>query len=76
MLHNFEPFCQDCVAIELIKEHGALDAVQGGLIEQAIFLCSKVWASFPGNDYGQSGGHTMEVLEAKFKTINPPLSQI
>lgn len=63
MLHltDFSPSSQDAVAIQQIKERGALDLILVGNIQGAIQACSNIWASFPGNAYGQ-GGRTMGTL--------------
>ncbi len=52
-LSGFYPDCQDDIAIQQIKECRALDDVDEGNIEKAIEKCSNIWASFPGNNYGQ-----------------------
>lgn len=74
-LADFSPFSQDCCAIELIKEHGALEQIESGAIEAGIFLCSKIWASFPGNDYGQ-GGKSMDMLLAFYEKQKEPPAQV
>lgn len=53
-LPDFGPSSQDKGAIELIRRRGALDDVLAGRLEQAIYKCRKVWASFPGAGYGQN----------------------
>ena len=72
---NFDKFAQDCMAVELIRQHGALEYIQSGVIEPAIFICSKIWASFPGNNYGQPGGHTMVALLTKYASIESTQSK-
>jgi muramidase (phage lysozyme) len=67
-LDSFNEFAQDCCAVELLKEHGAIEQIQAGAIEPAIYLTSRIWASFPGNDYGQ-GGHSMETLLTKYNEL-------
>ncbi len=52
-LPDFSPASQDAYAIEQIKESDALDDVEAGNITAAIGLCSHIWASLPGNNYGQ-----------------------
>jgi muramidase (phage lysozyme) len=52
-LDDFSAPSQDAIAIQQIKECKALDDVDNGNIELAIKKCSNIWASFPGNDYGQ-----------------------
>jgi len=52
-LPDFSPASQDTAAAYLIKEHGALDDVTAGNFAAAIQKCSGIWASLPGNSYGQ-----------------------
>ena len=44
---------QDAVALQRIKERGALPMIDRGDIRQAIDRCSNIWASLPGAGYGQ-----------------------
>ena len=44
---------QDAVALQQIKERGALPMIDRGDIRQAIDRCSNIWASLPGAGYGQ-----------------------
>lgn len=67
-LPDFFPLSQDLVAIQQIRERNALHHILAGNIAEAIDLCSNIWASLPGNSYGQ-GGHTLEVLLAKYDAI-------
>ena len=43
----------DAVALQQIKERGALPMIDHGDIRQAIDRCSNIWASLPGAGYGQ-----------------------
>ena len=52
-LENFSPKSQDAVALQQIKERGALPMIDRGDIRQAIDRCSNIWASLPGAGYGQ-----------------------
>jgi muramidase (phage lysozyme) len=52
-LESFVNSCQDDAGIDLIKEAGALELVNAGDLEHAIWLCSNVWASLPGSRAGQ-----------------------
>lgn len=61
-LPNFGPASQDATAQLLIKERGALDAVNKGLIPLAIARCSTEWASLPGSAAGQPQRHIDELL--------------
>jgi len=64
-LPDFGPVSQDRYAIQQIKEQRALDAVHAGKIDDAIRLCSNIWASLPGAGYGQHE-HTMGNLIVEF----------
>ena len=44
---------QDAVALQQIKERGALPMIDRGDIRQAIDRCNNIWASLPGAGYGQ-----------------------
>jgi muramidase (phage lysozyme) len=79
-LPDFSPASQDAVAIQQIKERLALPMIESGNIQGAIAACSNIWASLPGNDYAQAGGHTMEALLTQFNTLSGtqpgPASQV
>jgi len=60
-LKDFGPESQDKVAVQLIKECGAIGDVEEGRLEKAITKCSRIWASLPGNEYGQRT-HKFETL--------------
>lgn len=67
-LHDFSPASQDAVAIEQIKESGAIAKIEAGDIQGAIEACANIWASFPGNTYAQ-GGHSLATLLEKYAAI-------
>ena len=46
-LKDFSPKSQDAVALQRIKERGALPMIDCGDIRQAIDRCSNIWASLP-----------------------------
>ena len=52
-LKDFNHESQDAIAIQMIKEQGALSDVEAGRFERAIEKCRNIWASFPGAGYGQ-----------------------
>ena len=62
---DFSPKSQDAVALQQIKERGALPMIDRGDIRQAIDRCNNIWAS-PGAGYGQFE-HKADSLIAKFK---------
>ena len=70
MLHlaDFSAASQDAVALQQIKERGAIADIEAGEIELAIALCSNIWASLPGNSYSQ-GGKTMATLIEKYQSL-------
>ena len=52
-LPNFSPLSQDLIAIQQIRERGALQDVEMGYITIAIDKVKNIWASLPGAGYGQ-----------------------
>lgn len=52
-LPDFGPESQDKIAMRLIVECHAVNAIESGDIFEAIKRCNSRWASFPGNNYGQ-----------------------
>ena len=67
-LPDFSPRSQDLFAIRQMKERGAFRFFNTGEIASAIHACSNIWASFPGNNYGQ-GGKPLDVLLTKFAAL-------
>ena len=67
-LPDFSPHSQDAVAIQQIRERHALPMIEAGDVQGAIEACSNIWASFPGNSYGQ-GGHSMDALLEEYKVL-------
>jgi len=67
-LPDFSPESQDKAAIELLRECCALAQIQAGDISKAVEAAAKIWASLPGNDYGQ-GGHSLEAVLAEFAKL-------
>jgi muramidase (phage lysozyme) len=76
-LPDFSPLSQDLVAIQQIKERrdanqvSAYTHIVNGDIETAISLCCGIWASLPGNTYGQ-GGHSMTALMTVWSSLPDP----
>ena len=52
-LPDFSPNSQDAIATQMIRERHALDDVMAGRLESAVAKCTSIWASLPGNVYGQ-----------------------
>ena len=74
-LKDFSPKSQDAVALQQIKERGALPMIDRGDIRQAIDRCSNIWASLPGAGYGQFE-HKADGLIAKFKEAGGTVREI
>ena len=74
-LKDFSPKSQDAVALQQIKERGALPMIDRGDIRQAIDRCSNIWASLPGAGYGQFE-HKADSLIAKFKRSGGTVREI
>jgi muramidase (phage lysozyme) len=64
-LPDFSPDSQDRIALQQIGEKQALNDINTGNISLSIKLCSSIWASLPGNDYGQHQ-NTIEALVDTF----------
>ncbi|MFK3973786.1 glycoside hydrolase family 104 protein [Pseudomonas sp. NPDC087358] len=64
-LKDFSPVSQDMVAIQQIRERGALPDIMVGHIATAIDKVSNIWASLPGAGYGQRE-HKLEDLLARY----------
>lgn len=65
-LPDFSPLSQDLIAIQQIRERRALPLIQQGQITTAIYACSNLWASLPGNSYCQRQ-NTVAMLIAAYK---------
>lgn len=66
-LPDFGPVSQDRIAIKQITEQHALADIQAGRFAVAIGKCSNIWASLPGNTYGQRV-HPIDLLVAQCVT--------
>lgn len=64
-LKDFSPASQDAIAIQQIKERGALADVEAGRFTEAIKKVKNIWASLPGAGYGQNE-HSLDVLQAAY----------
>lgn len=52
-LKDFSPESQDAIATQMIREQRAFADVAAGRFDEAVAKCSSIWASLPGNTYGQ-----------------------
>jgi muramidase (phage lysozyme) len=65
-LTDFGPISQDRIALQQITEKGAMSAIDAGYLQKAITLCSSIWASFPGGQYGQPQ-QPLDILEGVYQ---------
>jgi lysozyme len=64
-LPDFSPASQDAATVELIRaKRGALDCIEYGNPEAAIFACSGIWASFPGSTSRQPQRELTSLIES------------
>lgn len=59
---DFSPESQDKAAIELLNNKGILPLIKENKIALAIYQSRYIWASFPGNNYGQRQLGLQELL--------------
>lgn len=63
-LADFSPVSQDLIALQQIRERGALPYIDNGNFDKAVLLCSNIWASLPGNSYGQHQNQSSDLKAA------------
>ncbi|MEG4107867.1 glycoside hydrolase family 104 protein [Microcoleus sp. S13_C5] len=63
-ISDFSPQNQDLVAVELIREKGALEDIEAGRLEPAVRKLAYIWPSF--RRYGGSVESSMPKLEAMY----------
>lgn len=66
-LVDFSPYSQDLIAIQQIRERKALSMIKAGQLDAAIKQCSNIWASLPGNSYGQHQNSLTDLKTAYIK---------
>lgn len=64
-LTDFSPDSQDAIALQQIRERGALPLIDMGNIPMAVSACSNIWASLAGSKYGQHT-NSMDILQAAY----------
>ena len=64
-LPDFGHASQIAIAMEMIKECQALPDIDAGNLDAAVAACAHIWASLPGNNYGQRE-NAMSVLTQYF----------
>lgn len=69
-LPDFSPLSQDKWCIQLLRERRAVAMLQQGDVRAAAKACANIWASLPGDVYGQqTSSHrtTMDQVVAMYK---------
>lgn len=64
-LTDFGPAAQDAIAVQQIRERGALSDIQAGRLAAAIDKCRNIWASLPGAGYGEHE-HKLDALRTQY----------
>jgi muramidase (phage lysozyme) len=72
-LSDFSPISQDLIALQQIRERLALPMIDAGNLPDAIAACSNIWASMPGNAYGQHQ-NAISTLQAAYQAAGGQLS--
>ncbi len=67
-LKDFSPQSQDAIALELIREKGAIEDIENDQFEEAACKVGTVWASFPCNNYNQNA-KSMEELKEVYEQL-------
>ena len=52
-LPDFSPQSQDRIAVQLINECRAIEDIEAGRFDEAVYKCRSRWASLPGAGYEQ-----------------------
>jgi len=65
-LTDFSPAAQDAIAIQQIRERGALADVRAGNFARAVSRIKNIWASLPGAGYGQYE-QSLAKLQARYE---------
>lgn len=72
-LPDFSPISQDEIALQQIKECGALLLIDAGNFSGAVQKCNHIWASLPGNSYGQHQ-NSIEHLQLAYQNAGGKLA--
>lgn len=72
-LPDFSPLSQDKVALQQIRECGALAHIDAGEFQPAVTLCARIWASLSGSTYGQHT-NSLTLLQSYYTAAGGTLS--
>lgn len=62
-LPDFSPHSQDIACCEIFSERNTLQKLMDGDFNHALQACATIWASLPGNNYGQPEHSVAEVTK-------------
>lgn len=62
-LQDFSPHSQDITCVELLSEMNCLQKLMDGDFNYALKQSASIWASLPGNDYGQPNHSVVTVTQ-------------
>lgn len=65
-LPDFSPASQDAIALQQIRECGALADIDAGNFGAAVWRCRHIWASLPGAGYEGQRENSLDQLQAAF----------
>jgi muramidase (phage lysozyme) len=74
-LPDFSPTSQDKIAVQMIRECRALDDIESGRFDEAVFKCRSRWASLPGANY-QQHENDIKDLRLAFVQAGGTLAQV
>jgi muramidase (phage lysozyme) len=74
-LPDFGPESQDKIAVQMIRECRALDDIESGRFDEAVFKCRSRWASLPGANY-QQHENDIKDLRLAFVQAGGTLAQV
>ena len=72
-LPDFSPDSQDQIALQQCRERNSLIDIDEGRFDIAVKKCSNIWASLPGNNYGQHQ-NTIEYLRKAYEQAGGTLA--
>lgn len=72
-LKDFSPDSQDAIAVQQIRECGAVPDIEAGRFDAAVRKVCRIWASLPGAGYGQRE-HSLDRLRSVYTKSGGGLS--
>lgn len=73
-LTGFDQFTQDVMAVELVREAGALRAVRAGRLSDALAMVAPIWASLPGAPYPTQKQRSLDYVRQAYTAAGGALA--